>query len=533
MQPQNSDSFPWIVPSFPWSATTNNSGTPAERSKVKAKLRDFDYYREKFLRIRPREGGERVPFVMNSAQRLLHAKLEAERQEFGRVRALIPKARRMGVSTYIGGRFFHQVATRFGRRAQVVAHRGDSAANLHREIKEFCNGLPPPLRPSVGATNSYEVVFDKLKSLYKVASAEGGDIGRSDDFHLLHLSEAAFFDNTEDLSSGLMQTVQPLPGTEIVQESTGNGQSGMFYNMCEQAAADRNKGLWRIHFLPWTCMPEYQAETPLAWKAPTEFEEYARMHGLTREQLYWFWTQNYTVATMNGGQPEVIHRLTRQEFPATYNECFMADSTLDFFPASVVAAAMAAKPSPNAGALKILAVDPAGDGQDKPWVCDRQGSAIGARVWGELASRDYNVQADWLVSAFERFAMDAICVDVTGTGKGLVDALRLRMKHYGPEKVVAVNFAYGALNQTLFGNRRAELHWKLLQWLQGSVSVPNDKLLQEEAAAYKWGTGGCHRDEKGRLFMTSKEKIRGGAKQGGIGRSPDRLDTCVVSMAVG
>jgi hypothetical protein len=496
---------------------------------MRAKLRDFDFYRERFLRIRPRAGGERIPFILNNAQRVLHARLEEEKKRFGMIRALVPKARRMGVSTYIGGRNFHQIGTMFGRRAQVVAHRGDSAANLHREIKEFANSLPGAVQPSIGATNSYEVIFDVLKSLYKVASAEGGDIGRSDDFHNLHLSEAAFFDNTEDLSSGLLQTVQDLPGTEIIEESTGNGQSGMFYNQCEEAARQGNKGPWRIHFLPWPVMPEYRQTVPVGWKAPQDFEEYARMHGVDREQLYWFWTKNYTIAVMNGGQPEKIHRLTRQEYPAIYSECFMADSTLDFFPASVVSAAMVRKPNPSAGALKLLCVDPAGDGQDKPFVCDRQGSAIGAKVWGELTSRDYNVQADWLVATFKRFDMDAILIDVTGTGKGLLDAVRLRMRAYGPEKVVAVNFAWGALNDTLYGNRRAELHDKFQRWLQSDVSMPNDKMLQDECAAYKWGVGGCRRDEKARLFMTPKEKIKKELKPT---RSPDRLDACVVSMAM-
>src|ERR1700719_4596523 len=114
-----------LITSFPWAP-------PAVQSKEEArtKLRNFDFYREKFLRVRPREGGDRVPFILNNAQRVLHARIEAERKTFGMVRALIPKARRMGVSTYIGGRYFHQTATRFGRRAQVVAHRSDSAGNL-------------------------------------------------------------------------------------------------------------------------------------------------------------------------------------------------------------------------------------------------------------------------------------------------------------------------------------------------------------------------------------------------------------------
>jgi hypothetical protein len=509
---------------YPWS-----SAAPPARSKesVRAGLLDFDKYRETFLRVRPRQGGDRIPFILNSAQRVLHAGIENERKTFGMVRALIPKARRMGVSTYVGGRYFHRTATEFGRRAQIVAHRSDSATNLHKEVKEFYAGLPLSAQPHLGASNARELIFDRLKSLYKVGSAEGGDIGRSDDFHLLHLSEAAFFDNTEDLSSGLLQTVQDIPGTEIAMESTGNGQSGMFYSMCQEAHVNQNKGPWRLHFLPWGVMPEYRTQVPQNWTAPKDFIDYAKFHGFDREQLYWFWLRNYTIATMNGGQPETIHRLTRQEYPATYNECFMADSTLDFFPASIVSAAMVRKPNPSAGALKLLCVDPAGDGQDKPFVCDRQGSAIGARVWGELANRDFNVQADWLVQTYERFSMDAIVIDVTGVGKGLVDAVRLRMRKYGQEKVVPVNFAWGALNDVLYGNRRAELHDKFQRWLQGGVSMPNDKLLSEEVAAYKWGQGGCRRDDKMRLFMTPKLKIHKD-----IGRSPDRLDACAVAMAV-
>jgi hypothetical protein len=511
---------------FPWTAP---AASPVQtKQDVRAKLCNFDYYREKFMRIRPREGGERIPFILNSPQKFLHARIEREREVFGMVRALIPKARRMGVSSYIGGCYFHQTATMFGRRAQVVAHRADSAGNLHREIKEFANGLPPAVRPSIGATNSYELIFDRLKSLYKVASADGGDIGRSDDFHLLHLSEAAFFDNTEDLSSGLLQTVQDMPGTEITQESTGNGQSGMFYNMCEEAHKQNNKGPWRIHFLPWGLMPEYRIANPSGWIAPRDFEDYAKLHGLDREQLYFFWLKNYTIATMNGGQPETIHRLTRQEYPAVYSECFMADSTLDFYPASLIQAAMTSKAAPSAGALKLLVVDPAGDGQDKPFVCDRQGSAIGARVWGELASRDANVASDWLVATFRRFDMDAILIDGTGGyGRDLIAGCRLRMRELGPEKIVAVVFSHGALNEVQYGNRRAELHDKLLRWLGGRVSMPNDKMAQEEAAAYKWGVNACRRDEKARLFMTPKEKIR---KE--IGRSPDRWDCCAISMAI-
>jgi len=499
---------------------------PWEDKRANNRLKDFAWYRETYLKIRPREGGQRKLFVLNNAQMTLDKRFTEELKEHGRIRALVPKARRMGVSTYIGSRFFHRTATGRGVRAHIVAHRTDSATNLHREVKEFYNGLPPQLQPSVSASNARELIFDKLQSVYKVSSAEGGDVGRSDDTHLLHMSEAGFFDNSEDLSSGLMKTVLDIPDTEIVMESTGNGASGMFFDMCEQAHSDGNKGMWRLHFLPWATMPEYVFTPPANWQPPREFADYGRMHSLTLAQLYWYWRENYALAVMNGGQPDMIHRLTRQEFPATYAECFMTDSTMDFFPASLVQQAMLSKIEPIYGALKIISVDPAGDGADSPYVCDREGQVIGKRIWGEIKSKDQNVQADWLVQQYRRFQMDVIVIDSGGLGKGLVDACRLRMRNQA-DRVVPVNFGSGAANAVQFGNKRAELHFKFMMWLNGSVRLPQDKMLQEECSKYKWGSGACRRDELNRLFMTPKEKIRAE-----IGRSPDRLDAVVNSFGV-
>ena len=113
---------------YPWSSPTSSVQS---KEDIRTRLLDFDKYRETFLRVRPRQGGDRIPFILNSAQRVLHTKIENERKTFGMVRALVPKARRVGVSTYIGGRYFHRTATETGRRAEVVAHRSDSAANLH------------------------------------------------------------------------------------------------------------------------------------------------------------------------------------------------------------------------------------------------------------------------------------------------------------------------------------------------------------------------------------------------------------------
>src|SRR5712664_1940883 len=66
------------------------------------------------LRIRPYQGGAAMPFIFNRAQQILHARLERQLAETGRVRALVLKSRRMGISTYVGARFYHRATWRKG-----------------------------------------------------------------------------------------------------------------------------------------------------------------------------------------------------------------------------------------------------------------------------------------------------------------------------------------------------------------------------------------------------------------------------------
>ena len=91
------------------------------QARAKRLCEDFEYYAENCLRIRPKAGGL-VPFVLNEVQRAVHARLEAQRENTGRVRALILKARQPGISTYVEGRYFHRVTQREGVSAFILTH---------------------------------------------------------------------------------------------------------------------------------------------------------------------------------------------------------------------------------------------------------------------------------------------------------------------------------------------------------------------------------------------------------------------------
>ena len=72
---------------------------------------DLPYVAEQVLRIRPKAGGL-SPLVFNAAQAELHKRSEEQKARTGRVRAIVLKARQMGISTYIAARYYKRtVAT--------------------------------------------------------------------------------------------------------------------------------------------------------------------------------------------------------------------------------------------------------------------------------------------------------------------------------------------------------------------------------------------------------------------------------------
>lgn len=96
--------------------------TEAE-SRLRLLLSDFPYYASHALRIRDKRGRV-VPFELNSAQRLLHEKVEAQLSLAGKIRALVLKGRQQGISTYIEG-------ASTTRPAQLLKDR-EAAAVLER-----------------------------------------------------------------------------------------------------------------------------------------------------------------------------------------------------------------------------------------------------------------------------------------------------------------------------------------------------------------------------------------------------------------
>lgn len=257
----------------------------AEELAIRQRLKDdFQHYASKCLTIRAKDGASQ-PFVMNEAQLYIHARAEAQKQKIGRVRAIVLKGRQQGCSTYIEGRLYWLTTHNKGRRAFILAHEQEASNNLFDMASRYHENCPKLVQPSTGAANAKELLFDRLDSGYKVATAGTKAVGRSQTLQYFHGSEVAYWPHAESHASGVMQAVPDLPGTEVWLESTANGRGNYFYTQWKKA--EKGESDFIPIFVPWFWQSEYRKE-PRDNFIKTEKElKLQEMFGLDDQQIAW------------------------------------------------------------------------------------------------------------------------------------------------------------------------------------------------------------------------------------------------------
>jgi hypothetical protein len=240
------------------------ASVPAEYINLRKKLMDdFIFYAPRCLKIVSKKG-HLEPFILNEAQILVHRMLEERLATKGYVRALMLKARKLGLSTYTEGRFYHKVTHRPGVNAKIMTEADESRDTLFRMVKTYHDFMPAELKPATKASSEKALVFDNdkgtgLKSRYDVKTCDSKG-GKGMNSHYNHWSEAAYFSNAAlNNISGLMESIpsteEEIIGTEVIEETTANGASGHFYDKWKEAEAIESDGgvpEWLRIFLPWT-----------------------------------------------------------------------------------------------------------------------------------------------------------------------------------------------------------------------------------------------------------------------------------------
>ena len=322
----------------------------AREMQLAIKLKtDRQAYARACLTIRDKNKAAR-PLIFNRAQQYIDEKLDAQKAATGKVRALILKGRQQGCSTYVAGRFYHQTTHEHGTKAFILTHEDPATQNLFNIVKRYHDNCPEVFRPSTGAANSKELVFDKLDSGYKVGTAGTKGTGRSATFQLFHGSEVAFWPHADTHIAGVLQAVPDAPGTEVILESTANGVGGTFHKMWRDA--ETGAGDFIAIFVPWYWQDEYRRPAPAGFVLDAEEQHLCGLYKLSLEQMAW---RRAKIAELQDPA------LFMQEYPATAAEAFQNTGHDCYIPPALVAKARKATQEPS-GPL-VIGFDPALEGR--------------------------------------------------------------------------------------------------------------------------------------------------------------------------
>jgi hypothetical protein len=309
---------------------------------------------QRLLKVRDREGMER-PLAANRAQRAY--------EQAWAPRNIVLKARQMGMTTWVSGRFFLKTITTPGTMTVQIAQTREAAESIFRIVQRFWEGLPEEYRTGAlkrSRANKRQMIFPALDSEFRVVSAADSNAGRGLTIQNLHCSEVSRWKgDARETLAGLRAAL--APNGELVLESTPKGAHGCFYDEWTQA---EESGLAR-HFLPWWLEDAYVA-MPVTDLTDEELEVQQR-HSLTPEQMGF----RRTLQSSYRG-------LRSQEFAEDPERCFRASGNC-CFEIDILEKRLLELEEPQEkrrrGALQIwlqavahkkylLAVDPAGGGTE-------------------------------------------------------------------------------------------------------------------------------------------------------------------------
>jgi Terminase RNaseH-like domain len=443
-----------------------------------------EYLMFKALRIRDKDGQLRE-FALNRAQK--------DMERTSTKRNIVLKARQLGITTYVAGRFFINTITREGTLSVQVAHDQRSAEEIFRIVHRLLENLPAELRNDALMTsraNVRQIIFPKLDSEYRVETAADPNAGRGLTIHNLHCSEVARWprDVAETLAS--LRAAVP-PDGEIFLESTPNGAGGTFYDEWQRAA---HTGYTR-HFYPWWWDPAYQRPVKIA-RFTEEEVELIKKHGLTAEQIAFrrevhanfrnrareeFAEDAESCFVASGDcvfDAEVIEQRLRQLVPM--NEEAGHGQLLTFFPPI---------PAVNGAAPKqyIIGVDPAGGGTTGDYSCAQVIEVSSGMQVAELHGHFPPQELAARVSVLAQKYNDAmVVIERNNHGHAVIAHLTLGQAYLNLYKQGA---EVGWLTTVLTRPQMLE-HFGLIL-AQGSHMLYSPRLLQECRTFIRYPDGSC------------------------------------------
>jgi hypothetical protein len=211
----------------------------------------------------------------------------------------------------------------------IIAHEREAVTKIFEIVKRAFENMPERLKPQTNTDTKQAYSFIRrfdgspMDSEIYVAMKL-----RSTTVQWLHISEAAYIKDKQELEAGTKQAVPK--GGRISEETTGNGFDE-FYDSFMQARKDYdgNEMQYRPYFFAWHEDPDYTLAGDIGERTPEEqsldnlvFQEYDKH--LSDEQLQWRrWKMRDLTASSDkiGLSPA---QMFKQEYPSVMLEAFQS-----------------------------------------------------------------------------------------------------------------------------------------------------------------------------------------------------------------
>ena len=316
---------------------------------------DFEFYAYMYQMIEDGDTAEDIPFRQKRGQRKFLEVLEEMRLAGEPIRAIVLKARQMGLSTeaqlYME---WIQSEHMTSWHSVICAHVKDSATNIRAmydkviECKPPINGIKHTITPFKNTQNIKYIPERKCR--ITIGSAEKPESVRGQNPKLAHFSEVAFYPDTPkkttaQLIGSIVGSMKLIPLTVQIYESTANGVGDYFHTQWEKAK--KGETVFRPVFLAWYYDERYS--TPIEGgfyynhsgkrekgdvidfiMSMDEYERnlFANHPDCTLENIHWYRRKKAEMAT---------DELMMQEYPSDDIEAFQ-DSGLPAFRAKHIEA---------------------------------------------------------------------------------------------------------------------------------------------------------------------------------------------------
>lgn len=304
------------------------------RDRLRAR-HDFEFWCARCVTIQDKLSRRRQPFVPNRPQRRLIAAMEGQRAAGQPVRIILLKARQWGGSTLVLVYMaWMQLVRHEAFNSVIVGHRHMNSHAIKSMLETLVTHYPPemvepgreaPRLCSGGTRNVYRLLPGDCRVV--LGSAMSEDAARGYDLSMAHLSEVAFWKDSElhtpeDVVRTVSGSVPLQPDTVVVMESTANGTGHLFHT--EWLRACRGESDKQPVFVPWYEIEIYRATVTDAgalWASLDDYERDLWHSGLTLEMIAWYHAKR---------REYTAHAMMQAEYPTTDVEAFTATDRCAF-----------------------------------------------------------------------------------------------------------------------------------------------------------------------------------------------------------